>query len=76
MERISEFGNSILYYFTSLRASLSMKETSLNPLHLTLPHAKAYLWNMALLFKKNILINFCRDLNATTFSASVCHSLK
>ena len=42
--------------------------------HLTSLHAKIHLWKMALLFKRNIPINFCRGLNATTFSASVCYS--
>ena len=76
MEHISEFGNSISHYFTSLRAFLSVKEMSLNSLYLTLLHAKTRLWNMALLFKRKILINVCRDLNAATFSASVCHSFQ
>ena len=74
MEHISEFGNSILWYFTALSIFLSVKE--IEPLHLTLLHAKIHLWNMALLLKGNILINFCRDLNAMNFSASVHYSFQ
>ena len=36
MEHISEFGNSIIYYFFSLGIFLSVKEIGLSPLHYSL----------------------------------------
>ena len=76
MEHIFEFGNSISFYFTSLEAFPSVKNMSLNPLHLTLFHAKTHLWNMEHMFKRNASINFCRDWSAMTSSASVFHSFQ
>ena len=69
---ISELGNNVPYYFTSLEIFLSVNEMSLNPLHLSLFHAGIHFWNMALLFKRDISIN----LNATTFSASAFHNFQ
>ena len=66
MDYIFECGNSIRYCFTSFRSILSVKETGLNSLHLTLLLAKTDLWNMAL-FKRNLSINFCRDLKCNDF---------
>ena len=75
MQHISECGNSIYCYFTSLGAFLSVKEMSLNPLHSTLLKAKTHLWKMALLFKRNISISF-KGLKPMTFSANVCHNIQ
>ena len=72
MEQISDFWTSkqFLTFHHSLDVSLCEKKLSLYPLHLSLFHAKANLWNMAFLFKRNASVNMCRELNATASSAS------
>ena len=77
MEHVFEFGNSIsLYFITSLEAFPSVKNKSLDPLHLTLFDAKTHRWNMALMFKRNASTSFCRDWNTMTSSASLFHSFQ
>ena len=67
IEHISEYENSTPLYFASLMTFLSVKEMRLNRRHLTLLHTKTRLWKMVLLFKSNISMHFCRNLNALTF---------